>query len=468
MGFSTTAVALGESGPTPVRAPASDRWIGQRIDHFEIQSLLGRGGMGAVYLAHDVSLDRLVALKMVPDELAGDPALEERFVREARAQARLSSPNVVQIYYVGHASPATQRRVLYFAMERIVGEALEATLERHDVLDPETARQTMIQAARGLRDAHAANVVHRDIKPSNMLVTPQGVLKIADFGLAKPVTGDGVSITEKGALLGTPLYMSPEQASEESVGFPSDMYALGCAFFHLMAGEPPYQGKTAVTVIAGHLAGPVPSLRARQPKVPMRTAAIVERLMAKDPKARYASYEDLIDALEAAAPTSVEYAGFWTRGAAVFINFAIAAGLVTLMGWPGVVIHLLHITIGHAYWGASIGKYLLRIRVQRITGEMLGLYRSAVRTVLSLWLPMALSGVVGATQGKRELVESIEHLTPKAFDQFRALVLAFGVSHSFQAGLYVAGLVLAAFHPQKQAFHDLVVRSVVVYRRNAN
>jgi uncharacterized RDD family membrane protein YckC len=456
--------ALAATMPMSAPPPSVDRWIGKHVDHFEIESLLGRGGMGAVYLARDTSLDRKVALKMIPDELAGVRELEERFVREARAQAKLSSPNVVQIYYVGHATLA-DKPVLYFAMERIPGESLEALLDRGDKLDPEDARQLMIEAARGLRDAHAAGIVHRDVKPSNLLRAPSG-LKIADFGLAKPTRDVGQnSITKKGAMLGTPLYVSPEQAQGETVDFATDMYSLGCTFFHLVTGSPPYDGNGAILILASHLNAPVASVLAKNPNVPHRLAAIIERLMAKKPSERYASYDDLIGALEAAAPNAVEYAGFWTRAAASLINLGIAAILVALFGWAGVMVHLLHITIGHAYWGLSVGKYLMRIRVLRMNGSLMGLRRSIVRTVISLWQPLGSGAFLFATRGKENLLKIVETMQPSAYSEFKQIAIAFAITHFFTTGLYATGLLLAAFHPQKQAVHDILVRTFVVYRR---
>ena len=458
--------ALAATMPMSAPPPSVDKWIGKRVDHFQIESLLGRGGMGAVYLAHDTSLDRMVAIKMIPDELAGQAELEERFVREARAQAKLSSPNVVQIYYVGHAAHG-DKRVLYFAMERIPGESLEGLLDRGEKLEPEDARKLMIEAAHGLSDAQGAGIVHRDVKPSNLLrVGPMGTLKIADFGLAKPTRDVGQnSITKKGAMLGTPLYISPEQAQGQTVDFATDMYSLGCTFFHLLTGSPPYEGNGAIMILASHLNAPVASVLAKAPNVPHRLAAIVERLMAKKPEDRFASYDDLLAALEAAAPDAVEYAGFWTRAAASLVNLGIAALLVALFGWVGVVVHLLHITIGHAYWGLSVGKYLMRIRVLRMNGQLMGLRRSIVRTVLSLWQPLGSGAFLSMTHGKADLLRIVETMQPSAYDQFKEIAIAFAVAHFFTTGLYLTGLMLAAFHPQKQALHDILVRTVVVYRR---
>jgi uncharacterized RDD family membrane protein YckC len=233
----------------------------------------------------------------------------------------------------------------------------------------------------------------------------------------------------------------------------------------LITGAPPYEADGAIMVLAGHLNSPVASVLAKAPTVPHRLAAIIERLMAKKPAERYASYDELIAALEAAAPDAVEYAGFWTRAAASLVNLGIAALLVALLGWAGVIVHLLHITIGHAYWGLSVGKYLMRIRVQRTNGSLLGMRRSIVRTVLSLWQPLGSVLFLFATRGKENLLRIVETMQPSAYTEFKEVAIAFAFAHFFTTGLYLTGLLLAAFHPQKQALHDILVRSLVVYRR---
>ncbi len=260
-----------------------------------------------------------------PDELALKTEAQERFIREAQAQARLSSPNVVQIYFIGRVpaeiapSPALPEGAahgsLYFAMELAPGGSLEALLERGERLQPEDARRQMIQVTRGLRDAYAEGIVHRDIKPGNLLLGRDGAVKIADFGLAKP-RDPNLGLTRDGAVLGTPLYMAPEQAMGEPLDHRADMYALGATFYHLLTGSTPFDAPNAVAMIARHLTAPPPRVRERAPSVPPRLAHIVERLMAKDRAARYATYDDLLAALDAAAPERIEPAGFWTRAAA--------------------------------------------------------------------------------------------------------------------------------------------------------
>ena len=326
----------------PIIIPTDgDRLVGMEIDHFRVERRVGSGGMGAVYLAHDMSLDRPVAVKVLPDEYAVNPEAQERFIHEARAQARLVSPHIVRIYYIGRVPQAddSSRKSLYFAMEFVDGGSLEAIVERGERLDPEKARVWMMQAVRGLKAAYAAGLVHRDIKPGNMLVDQHDHVKIADFGLAKP-TGGKPSSTLAGTIVGTPLYISPEQVNSKPLDSRADMYSLGCAFYHLITGKPPFEGEAAFDIIAKHLRETAPSILEACPEISPRLAIIFDRLLAKTPDERFATHEELLAALEAAAPEAIEYAGFWQRGAAVAMDTAIASALVASLRWPGIFVYL--------------------------------------------------------------------------------------------------------------------------------
>jgi uncharacterized RDD family membrane protein YckC len=467
---------------------ASDSLVGSELDHFVVERRIGRGGMGTVYVARDRSLDRRVAIKVLGREVAGSPHREERFIREARAQAQLAHPNVVAIYYIGHrpahrgaaqdpvtasrgvggsprppASPASGG-ALYLVMELVEGEPLDALLERGQRLEPEQARIAMIEVARGLRAARRAGIVHRDIKPSNLLRTREGTVKIADFGLAKPLEpGADVSLTQEGAIVGSPAYMAPEQARGESIDHRADMYAMGATFYHLLTGRPPFPGSTPLAVIAKHLSQPLPPVRSVAPEVPEALARIVERLLAKDPAARYADYDALLADLEAAAPRQVAYAGFWVRGAAVAIDLAVAAVLVALLDWPGMVLHLLHVTVGHAYFGRTLAKHFLKLRVTRTDGTRLGLLRSVARTFLSMWLFFLIAVSITLASGYGGLTEAVEQVRPDQLDALRNLLVASAVSNGALTILFAAGLVVAGFHAKKRALHDLLVGSVVRY-----
>jgi len=470
--YAPTAVGSGCGPVATPRPPAvSDRWSGATLDHFQVERPLGRGGMGAVYLAHDESLDRPVAIKVLPDELAGNPALEERFIREARAQARLNSPHVVHIHYIGHLpAPEGARGSLYFAMELVDGETLEAMLERDERLDGEEARKLMLQVARGLRDAERAGIIHRDIKPSNLLRDKNGYVKIADFGLAKPADKSTTSpaITAEGIVLGTPLYMAPEQARSEPVDHRADMYALGCSFHHLITGEPPFDAPTPIAIVAKHLTEPPPPLRPGFATVTPAMAKIIARLMEKDRNDRFASYDELLAALEAAEPERTSYAGFWVRSAAVMLECMLAAVLIAIFKWPGMLIQLAYVTLGHAYFGQTLSKYLMRIEVRRVDGARLGIVRALVRTLVSMWLPFLVAGLTFVTKGIQQLSVFLKRIEPSMqpadIAQFKTLIIAIVITHALLTILWMAGLAVAAFHPRKRALHDLVVGSEVVYK----
>ncbi|HJK90876.1 MAG TPA: protein kinase [Polyangiaceae bacterium LLY-WYZ-15_(1-7)] len=450
--------------PSPAASDA-DRYLGAKIDHYRIESLLGEGGMGAVYAAHDVSLDRPVALKMLRGALT-QPGYEERLMREARAQAKVPHANIVQIYYIGRArpegAPADESAPLYFAMERVGGESLEAILDAGERMSPEAARIAMLQVARGLKAARKVGIIHRDIKPSNLMRDREGRIKIADFGLAKPMEGD-VSITQEGAFVGSPLYMSPEQASGDPVDHRADMYSLGATFYHLLAGHPPFDGDTPLKVISRHLSKPVPPLAEAAPEVPPALRAILHKLLEKDPKDRFEDYDALLEALSAADPARAPYAGFWIRAAASLIDTIVAGILIALVGWVGLVLHLAHVTVGHALFGQTLGKKLLHVRVRQLDGKPLGWKKAVLRTLLSLWMPVALAVMILVTQGFVGLTTTIEQLRLGEMGRVQHVIVALAVSNGVLSLMYGAGLAVAGFQKQKRAMHDLLSGTVVRY-----
>ena len=465
--FETTL--LDESGPRATSKPPSAdirRWVGKRFDHFDVDKPLGSGGMGAVYSGHDRSLDRRVAIKVLPHDLAESGELQERFLREARAQARLNSPHVAHIYYIGRTPAADEsgKTSLFFAMELVDGGDLESFVERHERIAPERARALMIQVARGLRDAQTAGIIHRDIKPSNLLIDKNGSVKIADFGVAKPVGGTDSKITRDGAVVGSPLYMAPEQAKGDEIDHRADMYSVGCTFYHLLSGKPPFDAKTPVAVISKHLTEPPPKLVSASPDTPKPLASIIERLMAKAPDDRFPSYDDLLAALDAAAPEKVRFGGFWVRGAAVGIDVALASLVIGLLGLPGLFLHLAYVTAAHATRGQTLGKALMNLRVRGLDGGPLGVGRSLLRTVASMWLPFFAGLVILLTEGRGGLQLAIRQIQLTDVDAFKGLVLAVALGNVLLSLLYAAGLALAAFQSDKRAAHDLLVGSEVVYR----
>jgi uncharacterized RDD family membrane protein YckC/tRNA A-37 threonylcarbamoyl transferase component Bud32 len=465
---------MAASGTTAARSGLElddDRGLtGARLDHFVVEERLGRGGMGEVYAARDTSLDRPVAIKVLRGDVTRQPGMTERFLREARSQARLNHPNIVHIHYIGRrptprlAGAADDELALYFAMERIEGGDLEAILRRGETMPPEEARQAMIQVAHGLRAAHRAGVIHRDIKPSNLMISADGILKITDFGLAKPLDGGDNAITQEGSLVGSPYYIAPEQAVGEDIDHRADMYALGAAFYHLLVGKPPFDGPRPMAVVAKHLTEAPPPLAKVAPHVPPPLARIVERLLAKKPDDRYADYDALIAELEAAAPERRTYAPFSIRAAAVIVDFLVAAGLIGLLGWIGLLVYVAIVTVGHAWRGQSPAKLLFRIQVRRDDGARLTLGRSLVRTVVSLWMPILTGAIIALTSGLPQLLETIESLRPAHLGDLQNVLIAMAISQGFLSLLYLAGLGLAIFHPRAKSLHDLAAGTVVTYR----
>jgi len=284
-----TLKAPGQVVPRP---RPGDPLIGQSLGEFEIVELLGRGGMGAVYKAQQASLDRLVALKVLPKRLAADASFVERFSREARSAAAVRHPNIIEVYAVGE-----DKGHQFIAMEFIDGENLSDTLKREGKLAPDRAIEVMRQTASALADAHESGILHRDIKPANILIDTKGRVKVADFGLAKQV-GVDVSVTATGAALGTPLYMPPEAAQGQPLDPRSDLYSLGAAFYRALAGKPPFDGATPAELAVKHVTTQVPPLQQLAPDVPPALCRIVHRLLRKNPAERYESAEKLIEALD--------------------------------------------------------------------------------------------------------------------------------------------------------------------------
>ena len=271
--------------------------VGNRLGPYEILAPLGSGGMGEVYRARDTRLAREVAVKVLPAELSGDRERLRRFEKEARSASALNHPNIVTIYEIGSAGDVT-----YIAMELVGGETLRTTLLR-GALTTKKLLQIAAQIAEGLARAHEAGIVHRDLKPENLMVTKEGLVKILDFGVAKPTawrsgSGEGphsptMTETSPGVILGTAGYMSPEQASGEPVDFRSDQFALGSILYEMATGKRAFQGRTAVDTLAAILneqPEPIASLNAGLP-VPLLW--IIERCHSKEPRGRYESTEDL-------------------------------------------------------------------------------------------------------------------------------------------------------------------------------
>ncbi len=278
--------------------------MAETLDRFELLEKLGEGGMGVLYRARDSRLGRLVAIKLLRPEAVADAARTRRFVQEARAASSLNHPGIVTIYDIGE----DPRRGTYIAMEYLDGESLRQRLER-GTPPVEEALRIATEMARALAAAHDAGIVHRDVKPANVMLTVAGGVKLLDFGLAKlvrpePVAGDSQQptqepMTQVGTLLGTPAYMSPEQAEGRLVDARSDVFSFGAVLYEMLTGQRPFKGASTVSLITAILRDtPVPARTLRR-EVNARLDAVVQRCLEKDPGARYPSGQALLSDLEA-------------------------------------------------------------------------------------------------------------------------------------------------------------------------
>ena len=250
-----------------------------------------------MFLAHQVSLDRQVALKVMNKQFSKQENFVKRFKREAQTMAKLNHPNIVQGYAVGE-----EQGLLYLAMELVKGHergrSLQDWMNNQQKLEVGDALHVTLIIADALKYANEMSLIHRDIKPDNMLITEKGVVKLSDMGLAK-ATDEDMSMTQSGTGLGTPYYMPPEQASDaKHVDHRSDIYALGCTFYYFLTGELPFKGTSAMELILAKTKGTFTRARSLNKDIPERLDLIIDKMIAKDPKSRYQTYEELIRDLQ--------------------------------------------------------------------------------------------------------------------------------------------------------------------------
>jgi hypothetical protein len=269
---------------------------GQRFGEFEIIEMLGKGGMGAVYKALQVSLRRFVAIKVLERSLAMDEEFVVRFHNEAVAAAALNHPNLVQVYAAGETDG-----LHWFAMEFVNGESLQGRLDRSGRIAATEAVAIALHVTNALDHAwKKGRMIHRDIKPDNIFLSAEGEVKLGDLGLAKSCEGDE-GMTMVGTSMGTPLYISPEQAEgRKEIDLRTDIYSLGATLFHLLTGRPVYSGGTAVSVMVKHVSAPVPEIRSLTPDIPADLAATVLKMLQKSPDDRFAGYPELAEDLQRA------------------------------------------------------------------------------------------------------------------------------------------------------------------------
>ena len=270
-----------------------DRLVAAVGDHYLIEEELGRGGMAAVFRALDARLNRRVAIKLLPPELAFNASVKSRFLREAQMAAQLSHPNIVPIYTVDE-----REGLVYFVMALVDGESLAARLARVGAMPFEHVRAIVGDVADALDYAHRQGVIHRDIKPDNILLDrPTGRPTVTDFGIARAAAEES-RLTVTGMAVGTPAYMSPEQAmGERDVDGRSDIYSLGIVAYQMLAGETPFKATNTPSMLMKHVSEPPPPLRSRRTDIPATLAAAVERALAKKPEDRWRSAAEMRDAV---------------------------------------------------------------------------------------------------------------------------------------------------------------------------
>jgi uncharacterized RDD family membrane protein YckC len=504
-GSAAAPAAAGNGAATAIL----DLRIGGRLGRFELQRVLGHGGMGTVYQARDESSGRDVALKVLHPVLQSRPDFLSRFQREARAASSLNHENIVRILDSG-----IERGSPWIAMELVEGEDLLAAAQRGAVT-PQNAPQVMLQAARGLSAAAAVGITHRDVKPGNLVLRRDGVLKVADFGLAKEIDSTS-KLTVTGEVLGTPHYMAPEQGRGERADLRSDLYSLGATFYHVLGGAPPHEADTPVGVILKHLREEPIALRTRNAAVAPGLERIVHRLLQKSPDQRYQSYAALSDDLERVARGDEPIAGAdpparrVTQGDTTFLvpeqgttelvlkpagffrrmcAFAVDMVAIDLILWlcfalakalagaksgaqreflvPNfgvfnptqsqlVVVGLLlasfvYFVSSDAQGGRSIGKRWFNLRVCRRDGRDLGLLRALIRTILlfpgiALLVPVSAAGFAFLRGGA--LDGHAQEIGPLA-----------AIGAGWLLALYFVGSASAAGRP----LHDVLV-GAIAYR----
>ncbi len=273
----------------------SGEFVGRVLGGCRLLEKIAQGGMGVIFKATQLNLNRIVAVKVLAEDLSDDESFVRRFIEEARAAGQLSHHNIVHINDVGE-----HRGVFYFIMEYVDGENLKAVLQRSGPLSVERALVVALQVCYALRHAHERGIIHRDIKPENVMITRDGVVKLADLGLAKRIgAGAGDGLTQAGSIFGTPYYMAPEQAKDFSnVDQRSDIYSLGVTLFKAISGRVPFDGRSPIEIMVKALDGRHPPLRSLRDGVPELVEKLVDRMMARRQEDRFQGIDEVISELK--------------------------------------------------------------------------------------------------------------------------------------------------------------------------
>ena len=271
----------------------TENLVGKRLGKYQIKAILGKGGMGMVYLGYDPMLDRRVAIKVLAPHLVWDEGFVERFLREARAAARIKHPNIVTVYDVGQ-----EQEQFFFVMEYLEGETLAEYIRQHGALQPEEALSILHPLADALDYAHQQGLVHRDVKPGNVMIGSGQRVTLTDFGISR--AAEETRLTTTGTIMGTPEYMSPEQAWGEEVGFQTDLYSLAVVAYEMLSGRVPFSGTTPHAVLYKQINEPPPPIRQSRPELPAGVEAVLARALDKEPSRRHATARAFLLDLESA------------------------------------------------------------------------------------------------------------------------------------------------------------------------
>ncbi len=280
---------------TRIRQQVEAERTGQQIPGYKVIEKLGAGAMAAVYKAKQLSLDRMVAIKVLPRKFSTNKQFIERFYAEGRAAAQLNHPNIVQAFDVGQAG-----EFHYFVMEYVEGGTVHDTIVANKRFDEAEALEIAIHIADALQHAHERGLIHRDVKPKNIMIAPSGVAKLADLGLARAIDDKDAALAEKGKAFGTPYYISPEQIrGEVNVGPQADIYSLGATLYHMVSGTVPFNGKNPTEVMQKHLKSPLIPPDHVNSKLSPGISEVIEMMMAKSRRDRYKSCKELLTDLRA-------------------------------------------------------------------------------------------------------------------------------------------------------------------------
>lgn len=269
--------------------------IGETLyNRYKIEEQLGRGGMGTVYRATDIALNQKVAIKVLPYEFSNSPETEKRFEREFLALINLSHPNIVAVYDYGQAGS-----IIFFVMEYLQGKDLRRLIKSKPrrIQDLLNITKMFIQVCHALAYIHSKGIVHRDLKPNNIFIQKNGNIKVMDFGLAK-LQDSSVHLTQEGSVLGTAMYMSPEQASGKEIDHRSDVYGLGALLYHCLCGSPPFTGTNPIEILKKHLLETPQKPTYYNPFIPQKIVTILKKAMDKNPDSRYQSAEEFSQDLQ--------------------------------------------------------------------------------------------------------------------------------------------------------------------------